>query len=79
MRAWLLRLAIAFDAMAQCLFPYGIPGETISARAGKAQRRGKRWGCVLCRFLDLFEEGHCEGAVQGDIRRAQAVIDDLRD
>ena len=77
MKAWFVRVLIAIDACGQVLFPYGIPGETISARAGKAQRRGKRWGCVLCRFLDLFEKGHCEGAVQGDIRRAQAVIDDL--
>ena len=77
MKAWLLRIAIAFDALVQCPFPYGIPGETISARAGKAKRRGKRWGCLLCAFLDLFQRGHCEAAVQGDIRRAQAVIDDL--
>jgi hypothetical protein len=77
MNAWFVRVAIAIDAVAQCVFPYGIPGETISARAGKAKRRGKRWGCLLCAALDLFNYGHCEGAVQGDIRRAQAVIDDL--
>jgi hypothetical protein len=76
-KAWFVRLLIALDACAQVVFPYGIPGETISARAGKARRRGRRWGCVLCWMLDLIDTNHCAGAVQNDIKRAQAVIDDL--
>lgn len=77
MSPWLLRVSIALDQLVQAGANSGMPGMTISARAGKAKRRGKRWGCVMCRFLDLFERGHCEAALQGDIRRAQAVIDDL--
>jgi len=44
----------------------GDPDETISSRAGKAAREGKRWGCVLCRFLDLFEKNHCEISIEDD-------------
>jgi hypothetical protein len=38
----------------------GDPAETISSRAAKAKNAGKRWGCVLCRFLNWFEQDHCE-------------------
>lgn len=37
----------------------GDPRETISSRAQKAQAAGKRWACVLCRFLDIFQRDHC--------------------
>ncbi|NPT50712.1 hypothetical protein GNZ10_13490 [Ralstonia sp. 3N] len=40
--------------------------ETLSSRAGKAQREGKRWGCYLCRFLDLFQRNHCERSINPD-------------
>ena len=30
----------------------GSPNETISERAAKAWHDGKKWGCVLCKFLD---------------------------
>lgn len=37
----------------------GDPRETISSRAGKAQKAGRRWACVLCRLLDLVQKDHC--------------------
>jgi hypothetical protein len=57
---------------------HGIPGETISARAGKAAKRGKKWGCILCKILNWIETDHCNKAIKNDIIRAQAVIDDLK-
>lgn len=44
----------------------GDANETMSSRAGKAQREGKRWGCYLCRFLDLFQRNHCERSINPD-------------
>lgn len=47
----------------------GKPGsedETVSSHAGKAARKGKAWGCVLCRFLDLFDPRHCEKNIEED-------------
>lgn len=38
----------------------GSEDETISSRAGRAARRGDRWGCVLCKLLDRLDNGHCE-------------------
>lgn len=62
-RAW--RLAVAYDQLANAAFG-GDPDETISSRAGKAARRRRRWGCVLCRVLDVFERGHCEKSIEQD-------------
>lgn len=73
-----MRVLVAFDQLVQAAANKGIPGETISARAGKAAARGRPWGCVLCRLLDWIEPGHCQGAIQHDRERAQAVLDDLK-
>ena len=60
-RAW--SLAIAHDQLANTAFG-GDEDETISSRAGKAARAGKRWGCVLCELLDKFDPGHCEKSIE---------------
>lgn len=36
--------------------------ETISARAGRAARHGKKWGQKLCQVLDIVDDNHCEDA-----------------
>ena len=41
----------------------GDPGETISSRAGKAQLKGRRWACVLCRVLGWIRSNHCEKSI----------------
>lgn len=40
--------------------------ETLSSRAGKGQREGKKWACILCRFLDLFQRDHCARSINPD-------------
>lgn len=62
-RAW--RLAVSFDQLANTAFG-GSEDETISSRAGKAARQGKRWGCVLCGLLNRFESDHCEKNIEAD-------------
>lgn len=44
----------------------GSEDETISSAAAKAARRGERWGCVLCKWLDRLDRGHCERAIEPD-------------
>jgi len=34
--------------------------ETLSHRSARAQLRGDKWGCVLCKFLDYIEKDHCK-------------------
>lgn len=60
-RAW--SLAIGYDQLANAAFG-GNPDETISSRAGKAAKDGRRWGCVLCRLLDKFDPGHCNKSIE---------------
>lgn len=53
----------------------GDPGETLSSRAGKAQRNGRKWACVLCRFLDFFNRNHCQNSINPDDGK-RAVLPD---
>ncbi len=56
-RAW--RIAVGFDQLANVAFN-GSEDETISSRAARARDNGRRWGCILCKFLDALDENHCE-------------------
>lgn len=69
MKRYLVNLLIAIDQFGNALFA-GDPDETISSRAGKAARRGRRWGCVLCRVLDVFDRDHCEKSIEVDRGRS---------
>lgn len=78
MGAYLFRILIAFDGLCQAFCRFGTIGVTISARAATARAKGHRWGCWLCGyFLDRVSDNHCDRARLGDIRRAQAAIDEL--
>lgn len=44
----------------------GDANETMSSRAGKGVKEGKRWACVLCRFLDLIQKDHCARSINPD-------------
>lgn len=74
MRKYLLNLLIAIDQGANTLLG-GDPDETISSRAGKGQAQGKRWACVLCRFLDWFQRDHCAKSIERN-EGADAVVAD---
>jgi len=53
------------DQLANAAFG-GHEDETLSSRAGKAAREGKRWACVFCRLLDRLDPNHCEKAIEPD-------------
>lgn len=38
----------------------GSEDETLSSRAARAEADGKRWGCVLCKFLGYIDKDHCK-------------------
>lgn len=63
---YFLNWAIWFDEGVNVLRG-GDPHETISSVAGKAQVKGERWACMLCRFLDLFQKDHCKNSILKDI------------
>lgn len=62
-RAW--RIAVGFDQLGN-VAANGNEDETVSSRAGKAARAGRRWACVLCRLLDRLDPGHCEKSIEHD-------------
>lgn len=55
-RAW--TIAIGYDQLANAATG-GDVDETISSRASRARKEGRRWGCVLCRVLDWIDKDHC--------------------
>ena len=59
------RLAVSFDQLANTAFG-GHEDETISSRAAKARLKGRRWGCVLCKWLDWFDPDHCATNIEPD-------------
>lgn len=65
-RAWTVAVANDQALNAALVGRSGSEDETISSRAGKAAQRGRRWGCILCRMLDLFDPGHCARNIELD-------------
>lgn len=44
----------------------GDADETLSSRAGKGMKEGKRWCCILCSALDFFQKDHCLKSINQD-------------
>lgn len=58
-----LKIALGYDALGNAAFN-GHEREWISSRAGRARLVNRRWGCILCRFLDVaFSKNHCEKSI----------------
>jgi len=62
---YLWNILISIDQFFNTLFG-GNPDETISSRAGKARRNGKKWGKVLCTVLDKIDPDHCNKSIEED-------------
>lgn len=45
---------------------FGDEDETVSSVLGKLTVRGSRAAKVFCRFLALFDNGHCRKAIEWD-------------
>jgi len=80
--SYIFNLLIALDILASAILA-GQPGETMSGRAGSALQEGKLRGKILAPAIDVLMHllgqfptwrGHCVAAIEGDKRRAQAVI-----
>lgn len=59
---YLRRVLVAFDMLC-CVIFGGQSGDTISYTAAVAQLHGEKWGCVLCRILNLFQKNHCQDTI----------------
>jgi hypothetical protein len=74
---YLFNVLLALDLLGSALTG-GTPGETLSGRAGTAQREGTLRGRLLAPIVNFImrDPNHCQEAIQGDINRAKAVITD---
>ncbi len=77
MKNYILNVLLAIDILGSALTG-GMPGETLSGRAGTAQREGKLRGKIFAPIIDFIMRNpqHCQNAIAGDMKRAQAVIAD---
>lgn len=64
-KAW--AIAVAVDGAGN-VAGNGRLGQTISARAASARQEGRRWGCFLCKLLDLVDPGHCARAASDPVQ-----------
>ena len=65
LRTYLWNLLVSLDQFINTALG-GHPDETISSRAAKSRKRGKRWACILCRILDRVDPDHCEKNIEAD-------------
>lgn len=77
MKTYLFNVALGLDLFASAVLG-GLPGETLSGRAGAAQASGKLRGKIFAPVIDwiMRDPNHCAEAVKGDVLRAMAVIAD---
>lgn len=80
--SWLKNALVVLDCLGNTLAG-GDPNETISSRSAKAQayeqaQTPPRWGfgCRLCSFLAVFQEDHCEKALERNVGRDAVIPDD---
>jgi hypothetical protein len=73
-KQYLVNILISLDQLVNSIL-FGDPRETISSRSDKAMQEGKQWGCILCKFLALFQKDHCQKAVDPTVGD-RAVIKD---
>jgi len=74
---YFMKIALAIDILGSAWLN-GLPGETLSGRAGSAQAQRKLRGRIFAPFINaLFRDpNHCREAIMGDMKRAQAVLAD---
>ena len=53
------RVLVATDEWVNVLIG-GDLDDTISARCARARDKGIWVGCIICKFLDLFQKNHCD-------------------
>lgn len=53
------KMALAYDQLGNATIG-GSDQETISSRAYRGMREGKRGWCLLCRLLDYLQKDHCK-------------------
>lgn len=75
--SYLRRLPVDLDIATDELLE-GPMDMTISTRLGIAAMKGKWWGKIGCRLLNLFQKNHDAKAAAGDLERAAQVTQQIQ-
>lgn len=62
------KIAIAKDQSINAALG-GSEDETLSSRAARSRNAGEKWGCVLCKFLDILDPNHCTKSLLNEVNR----------
>lgn len=65
MKKYIWNLLISLDQLLNTIF-WGDPDETISSRMGKRAAKGDKFGLIVCKILNFFDEGHCQKSIEID-------------
>ena len=58
-KQYLVNILVGVDQLANAVLG-GDPMQTISYRSAMAAATGKKWGCILCKFLGMIQKDHCK-------------------
>ena len=58
-------ILIAIDQLGNAVIG-GDPDETISSRAGKDKKKGRKWAIYLCWVLNKIDTDHCKESIEDD-------------
>ena len=73
---WCFKVAFGWDMLASA-YSNGLPGESLSGRAGSALEQGHLRGRIFAPLIDLiFGKGHCIRAAHNDVLRGLAEAQD---
>lgn len=61
-----LEIAKGYDLLGATILN-GRAGEYISTRAYYASKEDRKWGCILCKLLDMIVTNHCEDSAKNQI------------
>ena len=65
---YLRNTGLALDRFLNCLLLAGDPADTVSVHAAHEQANGRRWACVLCKWLSMtVERDHCTKTLADDV------------
>lgn len=64
-RTYVMRVLVAFDVLVNTILN-GDDDMTLSLRAERAKQKGRLWGRIVCRLLDLIQPGHCTDQLDTD-------------
>lgn len=57
---WLSAIAVNIDCVLASVILRAPSKTTITQAAWMAMKRGRDWGCVLCRILHRLDKNHCD-------------------